>query len=695
MKKKKIIKTYNTKYNYYKQPKNIKDVIEKRYNIMISIIIMVMVLLLINLFYVQVINKQVYVTKLTQLNQNIIYGDTAPRGRIYDCNGRLIVDNKAIKVIYYKKESKVTTKDEVALAYKLGSLIDLDFTKLNDQNLRNFWLINNEDLGNKKVTADEWQQYEERKLTSDRIKKLKLDRITDLELGEYNDVDKEAAYIYFLMNKGYSYDEKIIKKDYISDKEYAKVSENIDVLKGVNTRLDWERDYLYGDAFRTILGSVSSTESGIPLELKDYYLSKGYSLDDQVGTSYLEYTYDHYLKGIKNKYEVLKDGSYRLIEEGKRGNDIVLTIDMELQLAIEKIIIAELLSAKKEPNTEYYNRSFVIISNPKTGEILAMAGKQIVRKDNDYEVYDYTPGVITSPVVAGSVIKGASHIVGYNTGALKIGEVRDDACIKIQNTPIKCSWMYLGSVNDLTALTQSSNTFQFHTAIKVGKGNYQYNRPLVINKDAFKIYRDTFSEFGLGIKTGIDLPVESLGYKGNNTLPGYILDFSIGQYDTYTPIQLSQYIGTIANNGYRMQPYLLKSVYQPSDGSLSNLLYETKPNVLNKINTKDEYLKRVQLGFKTVLEPYGTGYYYVDPAFNPAGKTGTSQSFIDTNNDGVVDTETITHNFVAYAPYDNPSVTFTIVSPDISHRNTGSYYQSNVNSRLAYQVSKKYFQFYK
>jgi cell division protein FtsI/penicillin-binding protein 2 len=384
-----------------------------------------------------------------------------------------------------------------------------------------------------------------------------------------------------------------------------------------------------------------------------------------------------------------------LLEEGTRGNDIVLTIDIELQKAIENIIIKQLIATKKEPNTEYYNRSFVIISNPKTGEILAMAGKQIIMTGNSYQIYDYTPGITTSPVAAGSVVKGASHIVGYNTGALKIGEVRNDACIKIANTPIKCSWMYLGNLNDITALTQSSNTYQFNTAIRVGKGYYRYNQPLTINTEAFNIYRKVFAEFGLGTKTGIDLPIESLGYKGSNTLPGYLLDFSIGQYDTYTPIQLSQYIGTIANDGYRMQPYLLKGVFKATKEPLTSIIYETKPNVLNKVDTDNKYIDRIQIGFKTVLEPYGTGYYYINPMYYPAGKTGTSQSFIDTNNDSKIDTETITHNFVAYAPYNNPTVTFTIVSPDISHNNNGSMYQSGVNSRLAYQVSEKYFQFYK
>ena len=189
-----------------------------------------------------------------------------------------------------------------------------------------------------------------------------------------------------------------------------------------------------------------------------------------------------------------------------------------------------------------------------------MSGKQIVWTSDGYKIYDYTPGIMTSPVAVGSVVKGASHIVGYNTGALQIGEVRDDSCIKIAATKEKCSWTYLGSINDITALKYSSNTYQFRTAINVGKGYYSYDAPLKIDETAFDIYRKTFNEFGLGIKTEIDLPVESLGYIGTSTKSGLLLDFSIGQYDTYTPIQLSQYISTIANGGNRMKFNLLKKV---------------------------------------------------------------------------------------------------------------------------------------
>ncbi len=689
-------KSIKINYSYYsKKYRNIKEIIEKRYSILIGIIIFLNFILITNLFVIQVVRNEHYINRVKLLNQNIVLGPSAPRGRIYDRHHRLIVDNKPVKVIYYKKLSDVTRQEELEMAYKVAEILDVDYSNLSRRNLKEFWLRNNPEKGKEKITDEEWKKLEERKLTLDDIEELKLERITDEELNEYGELDKEAAYIYYLMNRGYYYSEKIIKKDNITDEEYAKISENIDKLRGFNTRLDWERVYPYGDTFRTILGKVSTSESGLPYELKDYYLAKGYSLDDRVGISYLEYQYEDYLKGEKNQYELLSDGSYKLIKEGKRGNDIVLTIDIELQREVEKILEEELIAAKKEPNTEYYNRSFVIVSDPKTGEILAMAAKQIVQDGDDYKIYDYTPGIISSTVVMGSVVKGASNIVGFNQGVLEPGEIRDDFCIKIAATPQKCSWRYLGRIDDIAALKYSSNSYQFQTAIKVGKGNYQYNQPLAIDPQAFEIYRNTFAEFGLGVKTKIDLPNEGLGYQGISTLPGHLLDFSIGQYDTYTPIQLAQYINTIANGGYRIAPSLLKSVYESTKDGLTNIIYNKEPEVLNKISTKEEYLKRVQEGFRQVLLSGGTGVGYMPLEVKPAGKTGTSESFIDSDLDGVVDLETYSNTFAGYAPYDDPKVTFVIISPDVAPVYAKSSYRTNVNQRISYKVSKKFFEIYK
>lgn len=667
--------------------------IERRYNILIAITIIAMLILVIGLFNVQILKHNYYKDKLQELTNNIVYGESAPRGRIYDRNGKIIVDNKTVKVIYYKKKSGVTTSDEINTSYKLAQILDLNYNTT-DLMIKKFWIKNNYDAAYNLITKNERLLLEERKITSQDIENYKLERI-DVSKINYSDLDKKAAYIYNLMNTGYSFTKKSIKKENVTDLEYAKVAESLNEMPGVEVKMDWERVYPYGDVFRTILGSVSNSETGIPYEKKDYYLDKGYLLSDRVGISYLEMQYEDILKGTKNKYK-LENGEYVLVEEGKRGKDIVLTIDIELQKEIEKIMDEEIIKAKKDgPNTEYYEGSFVVISDPKSGGILATSGRKATKVDENYKTYDYTPGISTSPVVMGSAVKGASHIVGYNTGALKIGEIRKDDCLILPSTPPKCSWKYLGTLNDITALKQSSNTYQYHTAIRVGKGSYSYNKALKLDLSAYKIYRNTFAEFGLGIKTGIDLPIESEGFKGKSDTPSLLLDFAIGQYDSYTPIQMTQYINTIANNGYRLQLHFLKAVYEPTDIPLTNLSYEFETNILNKVNTLDIYIQRVKQGFKSVMETNGTGVGYIDSKYKPAGKTGTSQSIIDTNNDGYVDTMVLNHTFVSYAPYDDPKVTFTVISPNIFNYKGKSNSRNYVNMKISRAISKKFFEIYK
>ena len=675
-------------YNLSKK-RNIRNVILSRYNILSILIVLLFLILLFRLYIVQIIDTKKYNEYVKLQTSKIIEGDTAPRGRIYDRFNNLIVDNKVVKNITYKYVNGIKTSDEVNMAYKLVDLIDINHSNLYLTNLKEFYMILYKDEVDNKITNEERKLLKERKISEDDIYKYKIDRITSEDLSKLNDRDRKAAYVYYLMNKGYYYDTKTIKSD-VTDLEYAKVGEYLDELKGFDTKLDWERYYPYGNTFKTILGSISNS---LPSENASDYLDMGYSLNDRVGISFIEKQYESILKGSKNKYIVNSNGSYSLYEEGTRGNDIVLTIDINLQREVEKILKEQVVQGMKELPFGFYNRSFVIIQEPSTGEVLAMSGIQAVYKNGSYSTYDVTDMILTNPVTVGSAIKGASHIVGYNNNALKIGEVRNDYCFKIASTPLKCSWsLNLGNLTDITALKQSSNSYQYQTAIKIANATYSYNKPLVIDTKAFDINRSTFKEFGLGTYTGIDLPLESIGYIGNKTDSGLLLDLSIGLYDNYTPIQLSQYVGTIANSGVRVKPHLLKEVYSSFDNSL---LYKIDTLVLNKVNTKDEYMERVQKGFKAVFEMGGTGYGYIDSNNNPAGKTGTADSFIDTDNDGLVDRMTVTNTFVAYAPYDNPTVTFTIVSPDIGYYSNNILHRNYINKKIAQLVSKKYFEIYK
>lgn len=669
--------------------KHLDVIMNRRFGLIIVLLISIYLVIGCRLFNLQILKNSEYNDKLAMATEKTIESTSAPRGRIYDRNHKLLVDNEGIKTIYYKKQNGITTKEEIELAYEVSNNIDIDYSKIDDNKLKDFYYKSHYKECRKKITDEEWDLYNKRKLNDKDIDKLIYERLDD-EISEYTDSDKKAAYIYYLMNKGYSYAEKVIKNSDVTDAEYAYISENIDNLKGFNTKLDWERVYLYGDTFKSILGNVSSNTQGIPSELSEEYLKRGYTLDDRVGISYLEYQYEDYLRGTKAKYRLLSDNSYELVSEGKRGNDIVLTIDIELQKYLEEVLSNEVLNAKGEPGTQYYNRSFAIVSDPNTGEILAMAGKQAVLKDGYYQIVDYTPGIVTLPVTPGSVVKGASMMVGYKYGAIDIGTVLNDECIKIKDTPLKCSWQTMGPIDDVYALQNSSNVYQYKIAIKVGNGSYEYNQGLVLDESAFDKYREMYAEFGLGEKTGIDLPVESLGFMGKSRLPGHLLDFSIGQYDTYTPIQLSQYINTIANNGVRLKPYLLKEVYKPSDSgdTFGSLIYKANVTELGKLSVEKKYIDRVREGFSAVVTR-GLGYGYMGNYTNSAGKTGTSQSFIDTDGDGKVDTETITSSFVGYSPSDNPKMSIVVVSPDISVPDSTTY---GVTRNISAQIVNKYFE---
>lgn len=126
---------------------------------------------------------------------------------------------------------------------------------------------------------------------------------------------------------------------------------------------------------------------------------------------------------------------------------------------------------------------------------------------------------------------------------------------------------------------------------------------------------------------------------------------------------------------------------------MGELDYRVEPVLQNKVNTRQEYLDRIQLGFREVLIS-GTGRGIVNLDFRPAGKTGTSESFLDTDGDGIIDTESVSNAFVGYMPYEEPVMSIAVTSPDVENPNTRYSYHSYVNRRIAKNVINKYFELY-
>lgn len=642
----------------------------KKYYIIICLLFGI---LTIRLFFIYS-NSDYYKDILEKKTLIYVNGSSAPRGKILDTNGKVLVDNIGVKTIYYNKLKEIDKNEEIEISYKLANILTINEGTI--EVLKEFWLVLNNN-GKELITDEEYELLNERKLTNDDLESKKRERITDEMLENFNYIDKKAANIYDLMNDGYNYSKKEILRN-VAEEEYAKVIESN--IPGITGELSWERKYLYEDTLKNILGRVGS----IPKELKDEYLNNGYELTDIVGLSYLEYQYEEYLKGTKAKYLVNNDNTLSMIEEEKRGNDLVLSIDIDIQLKVEEILKDKILLGKKYPNTDYYKDSYALVSNPNTGNIIAIAG---IRHNSDDSWSDISLNNINKSFTVGSVVKAATIAVGYDNNLIEMGKYLNDGCVKLYLVPQKCSFKKLGKINDLTALAMSSNYYQYLIAIGITGNTYKSNIKLNANETHFQIYRDMLASFGLGVQTGIDLPNESIGIIGSTIADDLLLNLAIGQYDTYTPVEVLQYINSVAT-GNRISLSLMKEIKDNDDIILKN-----EVNVLNKVALDDVYLNRIREGLKLVLSE-GTGKIYVNKEINAAGKTGTSESFYDSDNDGAVDVSTISSTFAGYFPADNPEYSVVVITPNISHNNgsndTMYYGASKITKDITNYLSENY-----
>ncbi|WP_445490408.1 peptidoglycan D,D-transpeptidase FtsI family protein [Niallia sp. 03133] len=679
-----------------------KKTLPIRLNIIFFGVFLLFSALILRLGFVQIVYGEDYKRELEK-TEDITVNTSVPRGKIYDSTGKTIVDNKPKNAITYTN-SGAKQEEMIKTARLLSQYIKKDTKKVTDRDKKDFWVMQHPDEAAKLVSSTEKKKLLEKFTDQDeynqQVYQLQLERITEKELQTVTKKDLEVIAIYREFTSGYKLTPQIVKNKDVSAKELATVSENLEKLPGVDTTTDWDRMYAFKDTLKSVLGNVSSSDRGLPEEKLDYYEARGYSRNDRVGTSYIEMEYEDVLKGQKEKVRNKTDKSGNItstevITEGKRGNDLVLSIDMELQLKVEKIIEEELKKAKQSPGTKLLDRAYVVLMDPHTGEVLSMAGKRLVKdeKTSKTEIQDDALGNITTTYNVGSVVKGATVLAGYKTGAISPGTVQSDEGIKIAGTPLKKSWTYMGNINDLTALQRSSNVYMFRTAIKIGGGQYEFNQPLSISPTAFTTLRNYYAQFGLGVRTGIDLPNEQTGFKGSNTqMPGFLLDLSIGQYDTYSTMQLAQYVSTIANGGSRMEPHIVKEIRDPvsDDKGLGPVIETIKPKVLNTIDAKPEWIKRVQQGFKMVAQtPKGTAYTaFGGKTYSPAAKTGTAQAFYDgpSRSEYKEPPEVYNLSLISYAPSDNPEVAMAVMVPWA--------YQGSVDNGINKKIGERVFDAY-
>ncbi|MED0939650.1 penicillin-binding protein 2 [Bacillus mobilis] len=687
-----------------KQEKKSGRAIPTRLNILFLCVFLLFSAMIIQLGKVQILDGETYKNEVEK-RENATVSLSVPRGKIFDREGNPVVDNKSLRTVTYTKMKGVKSEDILKTARQLADIIEMpqeDITKLTETDKKDFWMQLNPKLAENLVSKKEIDTFREKDISGKKLDKkieeLKRKRVTNKNLQELTDKDIKVLAIKSKMTAGYQMAPQIIKKD-VSEKEFTIISEGLANLPGVDVSVDWERVYVNDGLFRSVLGNVSNSDEGLPSERLDYYLVRDYSRNDRVGKSYIEQQYEDVLHGAKREVRSVADkqgNTIRMetVSEGKSGKNLTLTIDMDLQKKVEESI-EKILKAYKGSES-MLDRAFVVMMNPKNGQVLSMAGKRLVEKDGKTEVEDYALGTMTSSYELGSTVKGATVLTGFETKAITPGTYFYDAPMKFKGTKEKKSWKEFGNIDDLRALQVSSNVYMFHTALKIAGVDYVKNSSLNIKQEYFDKMRYYFRQFGLGVPTGIDLPNETAGQIGKkDNQPGFLLDYSIGQYDTYTPLQLVQYISTIANGGYRMKPQIVQEVREQTSqkDEIGKVVHSVEPIVLNKIDMKEEYINQVKEGFRRVFqEGDGTGVRAFQKAsYKPAGKTGTAQtvyggeSDIGRNEKGER-RECYNLTLAGYAPYDNPEVAFSVVVPWVINDKSG------INSDIGKEVLDAYFE---
>ncbi|MDQ0229509.1 peptidoglycan D,D-transpeptidase FtsI family protein [Metabacillus malikii] len=662
-----------------------------RINIFFFLVFLLFVALIVRLGVVQIVQGEEFSKEVSRTESD--YASLpAPRGKMYDRYNRVVVDNVSVPAITYTVDKTTKTSDKIDVAKKLSQYLtyDINFLKeeLKERDIRDYWLAANP------KEAKELLKEKELELKPSETYKLQVDRVPNSEVKkiEASSEELELAYLYKRFSSGYQYEPQVVKSKNVqndelasnlTDEEVAVVSEHLEELPGVDVITDWGREYPY-DSLQTIFGGLTSPEQGILQSREDYYTARGYSRNERVGKSYIEYQYEDYLNPRKAKIEYTSDKSggivsKNVVDEGQRGYDLKLSFDMELQMKVEEIVEAEL--RKASGGHPLMDRAFAVIMDPINGDVLSMVGKQLDPKNRSGEMLDYTYGAFATQYEAGSTVKGATVLAGYQDG-MPLGQTYNDTKLLFKGSKPKGSYKNLGMMNDLSALKLSSNVYMFRVAMRIADINYVPNGSIYASSEDFQKLRNYFAQFGLGVPTGIDLPQESAGLISDPDQPGKLLDIAIGQFDTYTPLQLAQYVSVIANGGYRVQPRIVTSIHTPVESNeLGPIAINKETAILNKVNNSSEEIKRVQQGFRLVVTS-GTASRYIKS--DSAGKTGTSQTNYYGPKRDYWGKQTNNLNYVGYYPYENPEIAFSVVVPWASND------KDAINKNIANQIIEAY-----
>ena len=649
-----------------------------RLNLLFSIVILLFMTIIGRLLYMQILNKDFYEKKLASASQTKVTTSSA-RGEIYDASGKPLVENTLKQVVSFTRSNKMTATDLKEIAKKLLTYVSISSPNLTERQLADYYLADPE-IYKKTVEAlpsEKRLDSDGNRLSESELYNNAVDSVPTSQLN-YTEDEKKEIYLFSQLNAVGNFETGTIATDSLTDTQIALIASASKNLPGISISTAWDRKVLE-TSLSSIVGSVSGEKAGLPAEEADAYIKKGYSLNDRVGTSYLEKQYEETLQGKRSVKEIHLDKygnmeSVENIEDGTKGNNIKLTIDLAFQDSVDNLLKSYFTSELGNGGAKYSEGVYAVALNPKTGAVLSMSGIKHDLKTG--ELMPDSLGTVTNVFVPGSVVKAATISSGWENGVLSGNQTLTDQSIVFQGSPPINSWYTAFSgpmpITAVQALEYSSNTYMVQTALGIMGLTYQPNMIAGIGNldSAMGKLRSTFGEYGLGSATGIDLPDESTGFIPKDyDLANYITN-SFGQFDNYTPMQLAQYVATVANDGVRMAPRIVEGIYGNNDnGGLGDLIQQLQPTEMNKVNISASDMSILQEGFYQVA--HGTSGLTTGRAFSNgaavsiSGKTGTAESYVA---DGQQATNT---NAVAYAPSDNPQIAVAVVFPHNTNLSNG------------------------
>ena len=647
-----------------------------RYRIIYFVIAVFSFLTLSRLVDMQLVRGEYY---SEQSRQKLVKTSTisAPRGEILDRNGKALVKNKtgfSVEIHYVKNQSDSERNLVIARLYneisKAGQKIYDSFPLSADG--KSFAVGEGE--------VKEWKKGRDfdENITADGV----MEHYTKLYGVEsfYTPHQKRAivGVRYEMERTAFSSNNPYLLANDVPQSVLTTIKEKNDMFGGVVVSVLPVREYTMGTTMAHILGRVGK------IYKEEYEALEGdnYSLNDVIGKKGIEKYFEKYLRGqdgVSGIEQSIDGRRVKIVESVApvSGNNVLLTIDANLQRvaesALEKGIerVKELSEYEPENAGEDAASGALAAIDVNTGEILALASfpsfnpatfnddYNALSRDKNLPMFNRAIGGAYEP---GSTFKMVTALAALEEGIVKPNDFIEDVGIyKHYKDYRPACWIYRsknethGYQNVTQALENSCNYYFYDVGRRTGIES--------INKYAIAM--------GLGESTGIELEneenrgrltsPEEREKNGQTWNPGDVLQVAIGQSDNmFTPLQMANYIATLANGGTRYTAHLVKNIRNPRTGEM---VYEAGAEALSKIDISAENLKAVLGGMKNVTELGTASDVFEDFNVAVGGKTGTAE--VSDGSDNAI--------FVGFAPFDQPQIAVCAVIEHGAHGANAGY----------------------